>query len=59
VLYAAPGYLLLVSQGLLLAYPFDTASGTVGNEAIPVAQGVGTDDRTAGDIGNKLVQRHR
>ena len=42
--YAAPGYLLLVSQGVLAAYPFDTTSGTVAGEPIPVAQAVGTDD---------------
>jgi hypothetical protein len=62
VLYAAPGYLLLVSQGLLLAYPFDTASGTVGNEAIPVAQGVGTDDgafHSAFSVSERGVLAHR
>jgi hypothetical protein len=42
--YAAPGYLLLVSQGLLAAYQFDAARATVGGEPMPVAQAVGTDD---------------
>ena len=44
--YAAPGYLLLVSQGVLAAYPFDAARATVAGEPIPVAQAVGTDDGT-------------
>ena len=42
--YAAPGSLLLVSQGVLAAYPFDVARATVVNEPMPVAQAVGTDD---------------
>ena len=42
--YAAPGYLLLVSQEVLAAYPFDAARGTVAGEPIPVAQAVGTND---------------
>ncbi len=60
--YAAPGYLLLVSQGVLVAYPFDTASGTVASEAIPVAQGVGTDDgtfRSAFSVSEQGVLAHR
>ena len=44
--YAAPGYLLLVSQGVLAAYPFDVARATVADEPMPVAQAVGTDDGT-------------
>ena len=43
--YAAPGYLLLVSQEVLAAYPFDAARGTVAGEPIPVAQAVGTERR--------------
>jgi Tol biopolymer transport system component len=43
-MYAPPGYLLLVSQGVLAAYPFDAARATVRGEPIPVAQGVGTND---------------
>ncbi len=31
--YAAPGYLLLVSQGVLAAYPFDAARATVAGRA--------------------------
>lgn len=45
--YAAPGYLLHVSQGaqgVLTAYPFDAARATVVDEPMPVAQVVGTDD---------------
>jgi hypothetical protein len=40
--YAPPGYLFLVSDGVLVARPFDAARGVVGEEAIPVAQSVGT-----------------
>ncbi len=50
--YAAPGYLLLVSQGVLAAYPFDAARATVTGEPIPVAQAVGTDD---GDVSQRLL----
>jgi Tol biopolymer transport system component len=42
--YAAPGYLLLVSQGVLAAHPFDAANATVTGEPRPVAQAVGTND---------------
>ena len=42
--YAASGYLLLVSQEVLAAYPFDVTRGTVTGAPIPVAQSVGTDD---------------
>jgi serine/threonine protein kinase/Tol biopolymer transport system component len=44
--YAAPGYLLRVSQGVLVAQRFDAARATVSGEPIPVAQAVGTDDGT-------------
>jgi Tol biopolymer transport system component len=44
--YATPGYLLLVSQGVLSAYPFDAARATVTGEPVPVAQAVGYDDGT-------------
>jgi len=60
--YAAPDYLLLVSQGLLAAYPFDAARGTVGGEAMPLAQGVGTDDgayRSAFSVSAAGVLAHR
>ena len=42
--YATPGYLLGVSQGVLVAYRFDAARATLAGEPIPVAQGVGIDD---------------
>ena len=60
--YAAPGYLLLVSQGVLAAYPFDAARGTVAGEPIPVAQAVGTDDGTfhsAFSVSEQGVLAHR
>jgi Tol biopolymer transport system component len=41
--YASPGYLLLVAQGTLVAYPFDAARGIVSGERMPVAQPVGND----------------
>jgi eukaryotic-like serine/threonine-protein kinase len=44
--YGPPGYLLLVSQGVLTAYPFDTTRATVVGEPTPVAQAVGIDDGT-------------
>ena len=50
--YAAPGYLLLVSQDVLSAYPFDVAGATVTGEPIVVAQAVGTDD---GDVSQCLL----
>jgi Tol biopolymer transport system component len=60
--YAAPGFLLLVSQGLLAAYPFDAARATVAAEPIPVAQGVGTDDgafHSAFSVSAQGVLAHR
>ena len=42
--YAPPGYLLRVSQAVLVAQRFDAANATVAGELIPVAQGVGEDD---------------
>jgi serine/threonine protein kinase/Tol biopolymer transport system component len=44
--YAPPGYLLWVSQGVLVAQHFDAARATVAGKPIPVAQAVGTDDGT-------------
>jgi len=44
--YAPPGYLLWVSQGVLVAQHFDAARATVAGEPIPVAQAVGADDGT-------------
>jgi WD40 repeat protein len=42
--YAPPNYLLLVSQGVLAAYPFDAARAAVAGEPMPIERGVGTDD---------------
>ena len=39
-LYAPPGYLLRVSQGVLIAQPFDAARATVTGDPIPVPQAV-------------------
>jgi dipeptidyl aminopeptidase/acylaminoacyl peptidase len=39
--YTPPGYLLLVSQGVLVGYRFDVARGTVSGGPVPVAQSVG------------------
>jgi len=44
--YAAPGYLLVVSQGVLSAYPFDAARAAVAGEPVTVAPTVGYDDGT-------------
>lgn len=41
--YAVPGYLLLVSQGVLVARRFDVARGTLSDESIPLGQAVGTE----------------
>ncbi len=60
--YAAPGYLLLVSQGVLAAYPFDAARATVAGEPVSVAQAVGTDDgtfRSAFSVSAAGVLAHR
>jgi dipeptidyl aminopeptidase/acylaminoacyl peptidase len=61
-MYAASGYLLLVSQGVLTAYPFDAARGTVAGEPIPVAQAVATDDgsfHSAFSMSEQGVLAHR
>ena len=60
--YAAPGYLLLVSQGVLAAYPFDVTGATVTGEPIAVAQAVGTDDgslHSAFSVSGQGVLAHR
>jgi eukaryotic-like serine/threonine-protein kinase len=44
-MYAPPGYLLRVSQGVLVAQRFDVARATVSGDPFPVAQAVGQDDR--------------
>ena len=38
--FAPPGFLLLVREGVLVAYPFDPALGTLAGEPVRVAQGV-------------------
>jgi len=43
--YAPPGYLLLVSQGVLVAYAFDAIRATVAGEPIPVAQSLAVDEQ--------------
>jgi eukaryotic-like serine/threonine-protein kinase len=60
--YAAPGYLLLVSQGVLSAYPFDVARASVTGEPIVVEQAVGTDDgafHSAFSVSEQGVLAHR
>jgi hypothetical protein len=48
--YAPPGYLLRVSQGVLLASRFDAPRGEVSGEAVPVAQSVGTREGVFRDL---------
>ncbi len=38
--YAPPGYLLYVTQGTLMAQPFDAGAGTVRGEPVPIAEDV-------------------
>jgi Tol biopolymer transport system component len=45
-MYAPPGYLLQVSDGVLMAHRFDAARGLLSEEPVPLAQPVGTDART-------------
>jgi Tol biopolymer transport system component len=42
--YATPGALLWVRQGVLVAQRFDPATAVVSGEAIPIAQAVGSDE---------------
>jgi Tol biopolymer transport system component len=44
--YASPGYLLRVIDGVLVAHRFNSDSGVVSPESVPLAQPVGTDDGT-------------
>jgi Tol biopolymer transport system component/tRNA A-37 threonylcarbamoyl transferase component Bud32 len=44
--FAAPGYLLRVSQGVLLAHEFDVARGVVSDKSVAVAASVGVDATT-------------
>ena len=60
--YAPPGYLLRVSQGVLIAHRFDAARAVVAGDPIPVAQRVGTDDgtfRSAFSVSAAGVLSHR
>jgi Tol biopolymer transport system component/predicted Ser/Thr protein kinase len=43
VQYAAPGYLLYVREDSLVAQPFDAKARKLTGEAVPVAEGLGTD----------------
>jgi len=49
--YVEPGYLLLPSQGALVAYRFDPARGSVSGEPIVVAASVGVDAGGATGLG--------
>ncbi len=44
--YAPPGYLVRVSQGVIMAQPFDTSRAALSGDPFPVAQGVVLDDGT-------------
>jgi Tol biopolymer transport system component len=44
--YAPPGYLLLVSQGVLVARRFDAARGVVSGDQLPIAAAVGSEAGT-------------
>jgi serine/threonine protein kinase len=47
VAYVKPGYLLRVSQGTLLAHPFDPKSATVTGQAVTLDTGIGYDGGTS------------
>jgi Tol biopolymer transport system component len=47
-MYAPPGYLLRVSQGVLVAQRFDAARALLSGDPLPVAQGVGQIDGSGG-----------
>jgi eukaryotic-like serine/threonine-protein kinase len=60
--YAPPGYLLWVSQGVLVAQAFDVTRAVVAGEPVAIAMGVGNDDGTfrsafAVSDGGTLVHR--
>jgi Tol biopolymer transport system component len=62
VSYAPPGYLLLVSQGVLVARRFDATRGVVSSDPQPVAQAVGVNTanaRTALSVSATGVLAHR
>ncbi len=61
-MYAPPGYLLRVSQGVLVAQRFDTARATVSGDPFPVAQAVGQNDgqgRSAFSVSAAGILAHR
>ena len=61
-MYAAPGYLLRVSQGVLVAQRFDAARATVSGDPVPVAQAVGQNDgngRSAFSVSAAGILSHR
>ena len=58
-LYASPGFLLRVAQGVLVAQRFDAARGAVLGEPIPVAQGVGNDRNRSAFSLSAAVLAHR
>jgi hypothetical protein len=45
--YVAPGYLLYVYQGTLLAQPFDARRETVSGDAVPIVEQVTADANTS------------
>jgi Tol biopolymer transport system component len=58
--YAPPGYLLHVSQNVLVAQAFDASRGTLAHEPFPVAQAVGTEnDHNAFSVSANGVLAHR
>jgi len=60
--FAPPGTLLVVQQGVLVALRFDPERGIVSGQPIPVAQGVGTDPgvgRGAFSVSASGVLAHR
>jgi hypothetical protein len=60
--YAPPGYLLRVSEGVLVAHEFDVASGLVRDKAVSVAEPVGVDSRSfqaAVSVSDGGVMAHR
>ena len=61
-LYAAPGVILTLRQGVLMARRFDADSGFAAEEPVPVAEGVGNDSamfRPAVSVSAAGVLAHR
>jgi eukaryotic-like serine/threonine-protein kinase len=55
--YAAPGYILLVREGVLLAQPFDAARLALRGDAVPIANDVSS--ASAAQNGTLVYQRGR